>query len=65
MYLDPRSKSYVVIGTLYGGGYDCGNERVYSHEGSKNGLWNKVSIRVDYIKEVMKDMGETLCEKSN
>ena len=60
MYQDPRSKSYVLIGTLYGAGYDCKDGRVSSR--SRNGQWNKVSIRVNYIKRVMRDMGETLCE---
>ena len=61
MYLDQRDQRYVVIGTVYGYGYICKLDKVFRLEGSNNGLWNKVSNWVDFIKGVMHDMGEPDC----
>jgi hypothetical protein len=35
---------WVIIGTLFGGGFDCRTGRTSTFEGSNNGLWNKVGI---------------------
>ena len=51
----------VIIGTLQGSGYDCRTDSVLKFEGSKNGLWNQVSVWVDWIKKEMGKMGEKGC----
>ena len=61
MLWDQLNEKYVLIGTVKGGGYDCGGDKVNTLEGSSDGLWNKVSKWVPFIKRVMKDMGETSC----
>ena len=45
---------------MYGGGYGCGNDIVSLLENSSNGLWNKVSYHVPWIKEIATSMGEHL-----
>ena len=61
MYLDPSTQSYVLIGTVQGSGYDCRSGETTEVEGSNNGMWNKVSNHVDFVKKVMREMGETPC----
>lgn len=41
---------WVIIGTVYGGGYDCKTGKTSTFEGSINGLWNRVSAHTDWIK---------------
>jgi len=61
MYLDPSTQSYMLIGTVQGSGYDCRSGETIEVEGSSNGMWNKVSNHVDFVKKVMTEMGETPC----
>jgi hypothetical protein len=61
MYYNKRKASYVLIGTVKGGGYDCHEDKTFTFEKSTNGLWNKVSYWVDWIKKLMDEMGETAC----
>ena len=51
----------VLIGTLQGSGYDCRSDRVVPFLGSTNGLWNQVSVWVDWIKKEMGKLGEKGC----
>jgi len=43
----------IIIGTVVGVGYDCKNNRVSRFEGSTNGVWNQVSVWVDWIRSTM------------
>ena len=61
MYLDPTSQKYVLIGTLLGYGYRCGEDKVDIFEGSNDGIWNKVSNWVPFIKREMRKQGEKPC----
>merc|ERR1712215_54804 len=63
MYLSPISNRYVLIGTVQGSGYNCKTDRYITVEGSSNGLWNKVSNWVDWIRGVMEDLNEPVCKK--
>ena len=60
MYFNKSVSSYTLIGT-YLGGYSCIEDRMYPSEGSDNGIWNKVSAQVAWIKNISKDMGEKPC----
>jgi len=55
------TKVPVLIGTVYGGGYSCHKGNIYKVAGSTNGLWNKVSAHVRWIKEQAALLNETLC----
>ena len=63
MYLSPVSNRYILIGTVQGSGYICKTGRYITVEGSSNGLWNKVSNWVDWIRGVMEDLNEPVCKK--
>jgi len=49
----------IVIGTVYGDGYNCITGNVSNTEGVKKGLWNKVSHWVDWIRDEMKKLSQT------
>ena len=61
MHLDQRSQKYVVIGTLVGYAYNCSGDNVKTFEGSTDGIWNKVSNWVTFIKGQMAKLGEKTC----
>ena len=61
MYFDRHTSTYTLIGTVNGGGYDCRTDEVTEIEGEDNGMWNKVSAHVDWIKERMEEMNEKDC----
>jgi len=48
----------IIVGTVSGTGYSCIKDRVAKVEGSDNGLWNKVSVWVDWITNIMKTLHE-------
>ena len=56
-------KRYTVpfSGTVTGFGYDCRNDNVKNVEDSDNGLWNKVSHHINWIRQTAEEMGEELC----
>jgi len=62
MYYNKTTSRYVLIGTVYGGGYDCKRDRVTLFEGSNNGVWNKVSAHMWWIQNVMAGLGENVCK---
>ena len=63
MYQDMKVgvEKWILIGTVNGGGYDCRTDRKIEIDGSDNGVWNKVSYHVDWIKKTAQELGETLC----
>ena len=62
MYLNRTTQKFVLIGTVFGGGYDCKKDVVNAWEGSRNGLWNKVSAHMNWIKRTMHELGEEICK---
>ena len=62
MYYNNTTSRYVLIGTVYGAGYDCRTDKVSKFEGSENGVWNKVSAHMEWIKDTMEELGETVCK---
>ena len=61
MYFD--GQQYVLIGTLVGMGYDCGQDRTVTFQGSDNGIWNKVSFHMEFIQNMLLENDEKLCFK--
>ena len=63
MYQDMKDgiEKWILIGTVNGGGYDCRTDRKAEIDGSDNGVWNKVSYHVDWIKKTAQELGEILC----
>ena len=61
MYYNQTTSRYVLIGTVYGAGHDCRTDKVKYFEGSDNGVWNKVSAHMEWIKDTMEGLGETIC----
>ena len=62
MYYNETTSRYVLIGTVQGHVYDCRMDRVAKFEGSDNGVWNKVSAHMEWIKDTMEGLGETICK---
>ena len=64
MYFDNKTESYILIGTVFGNGYDCAQNKLHRYEGSRDGLWNKVSKWVNWIKtELTYNLGEEICPR--
>ena len=55
MHFNNITGRWSLIGTVQGSGYNCKTGSVGSFEGSDNGLWNKVSFHIDWIKKMMKE----------
>jgi len=62
MYYNQTTSRYVLIGTVQGEGYNCRTGGVGSFEGSDNGVWNKVSAHMEWIKDTMEGLGEKICK---
>ena len=62
MYFNKWTSSYMIIGTLVGGGYNCKKDTVKKIEGSFNGIWIKVTNFVQWLKEQMTTMEEDVCQ---
>ena len=62
MYLNESTTRFVVIGTVFGNGYDCDKEVLNEFEGSRDGVWNKVSAHMEWIGDTMKELGEKVCK---
>ena len=56
MHYSNLTRKYSLIGTVQGIGYDCSTDKVRKFEGSDNGVWNKVSFHVDWIKRTMREL---------
>ena len=65
MYLNKTTEKYILIGTVQGSGYDCREDTVSAFEGSTNGVWNKVSAHMEWIKKIMEEMGENGWQNNN
>lgn len=50
-----------IVGTVYGGGYNCRTDTAKVFEGVSEGLWNKVSYHVPWIRQTAASLGEDLC----
>ena len=61
MFYNKTTSKYVLIGTVFGNGYNCGNGGLTWFEGTTDGIWNKVSAHMDWIKKTMEKMGEKVC----
>merc|ERR1719187_2917408 len=61
MHQDPTTNRWTIIGTVYGGGYDC---RTGNGANSK-GYWNKVTAHLDWIKDILAQDSETSACASN
>ena len=61
MYYDLQKRVYVIIGTVFGLGYDCKTNTVKKFEGKSDGIWNKVSHWVGWIKEKLAEYDEPTC----
>ena len=63
MYLSESTNRYQIIGTVFGGGYDCRRDKIQTFEGSTDGMWSGVSVQLDWIKSVMSEIS-TQCRDS-
>ena len=58
-----------ILGTVQGSGYDCRKEKgdgdINRVEGSTNGVWNKVSEHVAWIRKTAENLGEIFCDDQN
>ena len=61
MYKDETKGTWILIGTVQGTGYDCRTDSVGLFEGSPDGVWNKVSHWVNWLRTKMDEYGETAC----
>ena len=61
MYLNECSSRYVLIGTVFGFGYDCTTGKVREFEDERDGIWNKVSAHMEWIEDNMRQLGQQIC----
>ena len=61
MYYNQTKQAYVIIGTVIGGGYNCAQNETKWFEGSSNGIWNKVSAWMGWIKKQMRELDDDHC----
>ena len=57
MFYNDTISKYVLIGTVFGNGYDCDTDTVSTPEG----VWNRVSAHMEWIQEKMEELGECMC----
>merc|ERR1712215_137941 len=57
MHQNKKTKRWTLIGTVIGGGYNCGKDEVNTPEG----WWNKVSSHSIWLKRTMEDLDEPIC----
>ena len=62
MYYNKTTSRYVLIGTLFAGVYTCMSDQIPPNEGVDNGVWNKVSAHMEWIKHTMEGLGEKICK---
>jgi len=61
MFYNKTTSKYVLIGTVYGKGYNCETGRPGLFERQTDGIWNKVSAHMEWIKKKMEGLGERVC----
>ena len=49
------------LGTVYGGGFECGTGKVNKFEGSTDGIWNKVPKIFNLICGIFGNLGDLVC----
>ena len=64
MHLSVATKRYTLIGTVFGGGYNCITDKVDRFEGSDDGIWNMVSAHVGWINKIISELN-TKCMDSD
>ena len=62
MFYNETTSRYVLIGTVFGQGYDCRKNYVNKFEGTTDGIWNKVSAHMEWIQRAMEELGEKVCK---
>jgi len=62
MFYNKTTSKYVLIGTVSGEGYDCRTDTTSYFERTTDGIWNKVSAHMEWIKKKMDELGETVCK---
>ena len=62
MIRNSRTDRFVLIGTVFGQGFNCKTDFVGTFEGQKDGIWNKVSAHMEWIEDNMKQMGQKICK---
>ena len=63
MYQNPSTHRWTLIGTVQGAGYNCRKDSMGMFEGSTNGVWNKVTAHMKWIRKTMEGLGETVCQQ--
>jgi len=58
MHQDPTTKRWTIIGTVYGGGYDCRT----GNGAYRKGYWNKVTAHLDWIKDILANDQGVRCQ---
>merc|ERR1712108_85950 len=49
------TERWVIIGTVYGGGYNCKTGKTSKFEGEEVGIWNKVSAHTEWILDQLEE----------
>ena len=61
MHQDPTTNRWTIIGTVYGGGYDCRT----GNGANRKGKWNTVTAHLDWINGILAQDSETSACASN
>ena len=61
MYFD--GGQWILAATLLGMGFDCWMDSLKQFEETNHGIWNKVSVHSEYIKNTMKKYKQKICER--
>merc|ERR1712142_112402 len=63
MYQKETTGRFVLIGTVFGQGFNCKTGGVGRFEGTTDGIWNKVSAHMQWIERNMNQLGELVCKQ--
>jgi len=61
MYLNENNSRFSLIGTVNGNGYDCRTGSFNTFEEQTDGMWNKVSEHMEWIKKTMTEFEQPIC----
>ena len=62
MFYNKTTSRYVLIGIAFANSYACTSDNVPPNKGEDNGVWNKVSAHMEWIKHTMEGLGEKICK---